>query len=123
MQWPTIFKVGVWERGCLSSSRRSRQSAGFRRFDAEVLFANGAMLRVFEDAGFAVRRASSFDEVTVSLDITPSEAMRERIDKRDHLAAVASLRPLLAPSSIAVVGAAEAPGNVGRAVLANITAE
>ncbi len=96
---------------------------GIQRFDAEVLFANGAMLRVFEDAGFAVRRASSFGEVTVSLDITPSEAVWERIDERDHLAAVASLRPLLAPSSIAVVGAAEAPGNVGHAVLANITAD
>ena len=94
---------------------------GIQRFDAEVLFNNVAMLRVFQDAGFAVRRASSFGEVTVSLDITPSEAVRERIDERDHLAAVASLRPLLAPSSIAVVGAAEAPGNVGRAVLANIT--
>jgi len=96
---------------------------GIQRFDAEVLFANGAMLRVFEDAGFAMRRASSFGEVTVSLDITPSEAAWERIDERDHVAAVASLRPLLAPSSIAVVGAAEAPGNVGRAVLANIVAD
>ncbi len=96
---------------------------GIQRFDAEVLFANGAMLRVFEDAGFAVRRASSFGEVTVSLDIVPSEAVWERIDERDHLAAVASLRPLLAPTSIAVVGAAESPGNVGRAVLANITAD
>jgi acetate---CoA ligase (ADP-forming) len=96
---------------------------GIQRFDAEVLFGNGAMLRVFEDAGFAVRRASSFGEVSVSLDITPSEAVWERIDERDHVSAVASLRPLLAPSSIAVVGAAEAPGNVGRAVLANITAD
>ncbi len=42
-------------------------------------------------------------------------------DERDHLAAVASLRPILAPSSIAVVGAAATPGNVGRAVLANIS--
>ena len=60
--------------------------------------------------------------MTVSLDITPSEVVRERIDERDHFAAVASLRPLLAPSSIAVVGAAETPGNVGRAVLSNIVA-
>ena len=96
---------------------------GIQRFDAEVLFSNGAMLRVFEDAGYGVRRASSFGEVTVSLDITPSEAVWERIDERDHVSAVASLRPLLAPSSIAIVGAAETPGNVGRAILANITAD
>ena len=58
----------------------------------------------------------------MSLDITPTEAVLERIDERDHFAAVASLRAILAPSSVAVVGAAATPGNVGRAVLANIIA-
>ena len=95
---------------------------GITRFDAEVLFGNRAMLGVFEGAGFTVRRRVWFGALTVSLDITPTVAVRERIDERDHLAAVASLRPLLAPSSIAVVGAAAKPGNVGRAVLANIMA-
>jgi len=94
---------------------------GIHRFDAEVAATNGAMLGVFEHAGFAVRRWGS-SEVTVSLDITPTEAARERIDERDHFAAVASLRALLAPSSIAVAGAADTPGNVGRAVLQNIIA-
>ena len=32
------------------------------------------------------------------------------------------MRPILAPSSVAVVGAAATPGNLGRAVLANIIA-
>jgi len=94
---------------------------GIHRFDAQVLATNRAMLRVVEHAGFAVRRRSVYGEVMVSLDITPTEAVLERIDERDHLAAIASLRPILAPSSVAVVGAAHAPGNVGRAVLANIT--
>jgi len=93
---------------------------GIHRFDAEVMPDNEPMLGVFEHAGFAVRRRSSFGEVTVSLDITPTEAVRERIDERDHFAAVASLRPVLAPVSVAVAGAAAVPGNVGRAVLANI---
>jgi acetate---CoA ligase (ADP-forming) len=93
---------------------------GIRRFDAEVMPDNYPMLGVFGHAGFAVRRRSSFGELIVSLDITPTEAVRERIDERDHLAAVASLRPVLAPVSVAVAGAAAVPGNVGRAVLANI---
>ena len=67
-----------------------------------------------------MRRRSSFGELTVSLDITPTEAVRERIDERDHFAAVASLQPILAPASVAVAGAAAVPGNVGRAVLASI---
>jgi acetate---CoA ligase (ADP-forming) len=93
---------------------------GIRRFYAEVLFANQAMLGVFEGAGFKVRRQVSFGELTMSLDLTATEVVRERIDERDHFAAVASLRPLLAPSTIAVVGAASTPGNIGRAVLLNI---
>ncbi len=90
------------------------------RFDAEVMANNRSMLGVFEHAGFAVRRWGSAGELTVSLDITPTEAVLERIGERDHLAAVASLRPILAPSSVAVVGAAATPGNIGGAVLANI---
>ena len=95
---------------------------GITRFDAEVMFNNRAMLGVFEGAGFGVRRRGSFGELTVSLDITPTAAVRERIDERDRFAAIASMRPILAPSSIAVVGAAATPGNLGGAVLANIIA-
>jgi acyl-CoA synthetase (NDP forming)/RimJ/RimL family protein N-acetyltransferase len=93
---------------------------GIHRFDAVVMGENTQMLGVFENAGFAVQRRGSHGEVTVSLDITPTEATRERIGERDHVGAVAALRPILAPSSIAVVGAAAAPGNVGQAMLANI---
>jgi acyl-CoA synthetase (NDP forming)/GNAT superfamily N-acetyltransferase len=92
------------------------------RFDAEVLAANRLMLGVFEHAGFAVRRRGSFGELTVSLDITPTQALLDRIDERDHFAAIASLRAILAPSSVAVMGAAATPDNVGGAVLANIIA-
>ena len=95
---------------------------GIHRFDAEVMAGNRPMLGVFEHAGFAVRRQGSFGELTVSLDITPTEAVLERIGERDHFASIASMRAVLAPSSIAVVGAAATPGNVGRAVLANIIA-
>jgi len=93
---------------------------GIRRFDADVMAGNQPMLDVFENAGFVIRRRGSRGEVTVSLDITPTEAVRERIGERDHVGAVAALRPILAPSSIAVVGAAASPGNVGQAVLRNI---
>jgi acyl-CoA synthetase (NDP forming)/RimJ/RimL family protein N-acetyltransferase len=95
---------------------------GIHRFDAEVMARNRPMLGVFEHAGFAVRRLGSSGEVTMSLDITPTEAVLERIGERDHVASIASLRPVLAPASVAVVGAADTPGNVGRAVLANIIA-
>jgi acetate---CoA ligase (ADP-forming) len=91
---------------------------GVRRFDAAVLAANRPMLSVFRNAGFAVNRAV-LEELNVSVDITPIDAVVQRIDARDHFAALASLRPILAPSSVAVIGA-DTPGNVGRALVENI---
>lgn len=93
---------------------------GIHRFDAEVVTANALMLGVFEHAGFAVRRRGYAGELTVSLDIAPTRAVQERIDVRDHFAAIASLRAVLAPSSVAVLGAAATPGSLGRRVMANI---
>jgi acyl-CoA synthetase (NDP forming) len=55
--------------------------------------------------------------VTISLDLHPSDAVRQRIAERDHTAAVASLRPFLAPRSVAVVGALD---DLGGAVLSNL---
>ena len=92
---------------------------GVRRFDAAVMASNRVMLRVFRNAGFAIKRAA-FEELNVSVDITPAEAVVQRIDERDHFAALASLRPILAPSSVAVVAAADSPGNVGRALVENL---
>ena len=49
------------------------------------------------------------------LDIHPSDRLAERIARRDHVASVASLRALLAPRSVAVVGASDQPRECGRA--------
>ena len=103
---------------------------GIHRFDAYVMPGNRPMLTVFEHAGFGVRSRGMEGEITVSLDITPSPAVLARIDERDHIGAVASLRPVLAPGSVAVAGAVDEPPataevgegwpNVAAAVLASI---
>jgi acetate---CoA ligase (ADP-forming) len=93
---------------------------GIRRFDAEVLADNRAALSVLKKAGFGVRRKGAGGEVTVVLDITPTESVWERIDERDHRGVVASLRPVLAPSSMAIVGASDAPNDPGGALLSNV---
>ncbi len=58
--------------------------------------------------------------MTVSLDIAPGRAVQERIGERDHVGAVAALRSVLAPSSIAVVRAAGPSGNLLGQVMTNI---
>ena len=93
---------------------------GIRRFDAEVLDGNDAALGVFREAGFKVRRRGAGGEVTLMLDITPSESVWERIDERDHVGVVASLRSVLAPTSVAIVGASDAPDDPGAAVFSNV---
>ena len=93
---------------------------GIRRFDAEVLAVNHAALGVFKEAGFKVRRKGAGGEVTLMLDVTPTESVWERTDERDHIGVVASLRAVLAPSSIAIVGASDAPDDPGAAVLSNV---
>src|SRR6516225_5072987 len=95
---------------------------GISRFDAEVLRGNQPMLAVFHRAGFGVRSASDFDELLVSLDIQPTEVVQEKIGERDHLGVVASLRSILAPSSVAVVGASNEPGSPGGELFANLIA-
>jgi len=93
---------------------------GVRRFDAAVLAANRVMLNVFRNAGFAVTR-EGVSELEVSVDISPGQAVVQRIDERDHFAALASLRSFLAPSSVVVVAAVDTPGSVGRALVENIS--
>ena len=95
---------------------------GIHRFDAEVLSDNRRMLGVFRSAGFDVRRQGFGGEVRLSLDIRPTARLAARIAERDHLATVASLEPMLKPRSVAVVGASDAPGSVGRAIVDNIVA-
>jgi acyl-CoA synthetase (NDP forming)/RimJ/RimL family protein N-acetyltransferase len=93
---------------------------GITRFDAEVMGENRPMLHVFANAGFGVRRASDGGTVHLALDLRPTVTLAERIDDRTHAATVLSLRALLAPSSIAVVGASAREGSGGGAIVRGI---
>ena len=99
---------------------------GFRAFTAETLTENAPMLKVFADAGLPVQRALS-DGVynfTFPLPAMESDAAlgtyRDAVAERERSADVASLRHLLAPASVAVIGASQRPGSVGRSILQNI---
>ena len=93
---------------------------GIERFVAEVLADNRPMLKVFEEAGFEVSRTLEGSEVEVSFPIAPTARYLDRIDRRDHLAAAASLRPFFAPSSVAVLGASRRRESIGGRLFRNI---
>ncbi|ELT44317.1 GNAT family N-acetyltransferase [Arthrobacter nitrophenolicus] len=93
---------------------------GIRRFTAEVLPENRKMLMVFSDAGYDVKR--HFDDGVVSLEfnIDPTEKSRAVMESREHRAEARSVRDLLTPSSIAVIGASRKWGTVGYQLLEHI---
>lgn len=94
--------------------------AGIESFVADVMAANRPMLRVFEDAGFAVTRHIENGAIEVRLSIEPTGAYRERVDERDHVAVAASLAPFFSPRTVAVAGASSRRGSIGGELYRNV---
>ncbi len=96
------------------------RTAGVTAFTADALAENLDVLRVFHDLGLRVRRQYDGPEVHCLVELTEDEAYLSAVDTRGRLADVVSLRPLLRPGSVVVIGAGRKPGSVGRAILRNI---
>ena len=93
-------------------------AAGIDELVAEVLPQNGAMLGVFDAAGFEGGRTlqDGVIEVVLRLGSAPSSVA----DQRDHVAVAASLKPFFRPSSVAVIGASPRRGTIGGELFRNI---
>ena len=102
------------------------RSQGVTTFTAEALAQNTPMLHLFADAGLPVQRRydDGVAEVTIPLPAddtgTTLDAFLETMARRERTADVASLRHVLAPESVVVIGASRRTGTVGRAILDNI---
>jgi len=93
---------------------------GIRRFRADVAFENDQMMKVFRDAGFAQSSRLEAGEVRVLMDVAPTPEALAALYERDRLAAARSIKRLLEPRSVAVVGASRQPGTVGHEVVRNL---
>ncbi|MCH0542279.1 GNAT family N-acetyltransferase [Streptomyces sp. MUM 203J] len=93
---------------------------GIRRFAAEVLPANTKMIKVFTDAGYTQKRSFEDGAVRLHLDLEPTDQSLAVQRAREQRAEARSVQRLLAPGSIAVIGAGRTPGGVGRTVLRNL---
>lgn len=100
----------------LASVARER---GIRRFTADVLRANSPMLGVFADSGFAQRTEPEGPSTVVVLDTALDDRALARITERERHAENRSLAPLLAPRSVAVIGAGRT-GGPGHEVVRNL---
>ena len=99
---------------------------GFRAFTAETLNENTAMLRVFADAGLPAQRSLVDGVYDITFPLPSDEAdaalgtYRDVVAVRERSADVASMRPMLVPASVAVIGASRRSGSIGRTILHNI---
>ena len=95
---------------------------GLRQFQATTLPENAAMLEVFQESGFQIRSKAESGTIDVRLSLDPTNETVARAERRIAAATAASLRPLLEPSSIAVVGASREPSSIGRRILTALAA-
>jgi acyl-CoA synthetase (NDP forming)/GNAT superfamily N-acetyltransferase len=99
---------------------------GVRTFVAQTLSENALMLKVFADVGLPVHRALADGVYEVTFPLPGDEAdaalgtYRDAVAERERSADVASLRHVLTPASVAVIGASRRESSVGRAILRNI---
>lgn len=93
---------------------------GIRRFAAEVLPANTKMIKVFTDAGYTQKRSFEDGVVRLEFDLEPTDRSVAVQRAREQRAEAHSVRRLLVPGSVAVVGVGRTPGGVGRSTLGNL---
>jgi acetyl coenzyme A synthetase (ADP forming)-like protein len=97
-------------------------SRGIVRFVADTLPHNRAMLGVFRSSGFPIERRYQEGTVHVAFPIEPTPAYRGALEQREHEAEARSVARILAPRSVAVVGASPTPGKIGHEILRNVLA-
>jgi acetyl coenzyme A synthetase (ADP forming)-like protein len=99
---------------------RIAASTGVERFEADILEGNTRMLDVLAGLGFRVEERSRDGVVHAWFEIEPNPEARRASDERAWRAAAESVRALLHPRSVAVVGASRQPGTIGAALIANV---
>ncbi len=101
----------------LAAAARER---GLLSFTASVLQANERMLDVFADAGFVAQQSVDDGIVHVEIDLAPTEQSLHVMESREHRAEALSIKRLLAPESVVLVGVSVREGTYGHTLLRNI---
>lgn len=94
----------------------------FEYFSASVLPENYPMLDVFRDSGFDVHATTEGGIVDLRLALRPSSASVAASDERERHATIASLRAILTPRAVAVLGTSRRETNLGRRVFESLLA-
>lgn len=97
------------------------REVGISIFTAEVLPQNRSMLQVFAAAGYEVSREFEDGVVAVRFEIDPTDRAMQVIASREHRAEALSVRQVLHPSSVVVIGASRKRHSTGNLLVRNLT--
>jgi acetyl coenzyme A synthetase (ADP forming)-like protein len=93
---------------------------GYAELDADVLVGNEAMLQVFAESGLEMRTRLEGGVVQVTLSTEPSAPFSRKHIEREMAASAASLKGVLEPNAVALIGASRRVGTIGHAILENL---
>jgi acyl-CoA synthetase (NDP forming)/GNAT superfamily N-acetyltransferase len=96
------------------------RESGIRRFHAVVLAENRGMISVFREAGYEISRTLEHGEVTLEFAVDETATTEAVMREREQHSEARSIRRLLHPRSVAVVGASNDEGKIGHAVFQNL---
>ena len=99
---------------CLVNAARDN---GITIFEADVSAKNGDIIALLKGYGYHIARQLEADNFHVAFPIAPTQYVIHREEERDRVATIASIRHLLCPKSVALIGASRYQGTIGNIML------
>ena len=96
------------------------EADGVAVFEADVVPDNHRMLEVFKESGFGITMKSEPGLVHVQFPTSITPDARARFEAREQIAAMNAVRGMLAPRSVAVIGAGRKRKTIGGEVFHNL---
>jgi acetyl coenzyme A synthetase (ADP forming)-like protein len=89
---------------------------GITTFEADVLAENREMMGVFRGYGFHITSEIEGGVLHVTFPIAATRTVLRKEERREAIATMASLRSIMTPRSVAVIGASRNPGTIGHLI-------
>jgi len=89
-------------------------------FEAYVMQENTMMLSVFQGYGFHMKREFRDNIVYITFPLTKTPEVVKKKDERAHTATYNSLKSIISPRSVAVIGASNRKGSIGQLVFQSV---
>ena len=96
------------------------EANGIQTFEAEVVAANHAMIKVFRESGFPIEVNARAGQLHVTFPTSFSSDAIERFERRESIAARNALKLFFNPRSVAVIGASKKRGTIGGEIFHNL---